>query len=129
MEKEDLLPELVNTSWLLLIANEGILLNNPLVDLLLKIVQIHHHAVLAQGLTELRNKPSAYEKKEQGNTEERKGIKKTNNWREGELHVRGKHIASITNTVKGAPAHLQKVACSECACNIFIYSRTHNHLC
>ena len=60
MKKVDLLPELVDASRLLLVANVGVLLNNSLVDLLLKIVQIHHHAVLTQGLAELRNKPCAY---------------------------------------------------------------------
>lgn len=60
MKKVDLLPELVNASRLLLVADVGVLFNNSLVDLLLKVIQIHHHAVLTQGLAELRNKPGAY---------------------------------------------------------------------
>ena len=57
MEKVDLFPELVDAPRLLLVANVGVLLNDSLVDLLLKIVQVHHHAVLAQGLAKLRNEP------------------------------------------------------------------------
>ena len=47
MEEVDLLPELVDAPRLLLVANVCVLLNDSLVDLLLKIVQIHHRAVLA----------------------------------------------------------------------------------
>ena len=50
MEEVDLLPELVYAPRLLLVANVCVLLNDSLVDLLLKIVQIHHRAVLTQGL-------------------------------------------------------------------------------
>ena len=57
MKKVDLLPELVYASRLLLVANVGVLLNDSLVDLLLKVIQVHHHAVLTQGLAKLRNKP------------------------------------------------------------------------
>ena len=57
MEKVDLPPELVYAPRLLLVANVGVLLNDSLVDLLLKVIQIHHRAVLAQGLAKLRYKP------------------------------------------------------------------------
>jgi DNA polymerase III psi subunit len=59
MKKVDLLPELVYAPRLLLVANEGVFFNNSLVDLLLKIIQVHHRAVLAKSLAKLRNKPCA----------------------------------------------------------------------
>lgn len=60
VKKVDLLPELVDTTRLLFVANVGVLLNDSLVDLLLEVIQVHHHAVLAENLAELRNEPGAY---------------------------------------------------------------------
>ena len=78
MKKEDLFPELVDTTWLLLIADIGILFNHPLVDLLLNFIQVHNHAVRAQGSTEFRNKPRAYMRRNE------KGVKREKNKKQRE---------------------------------------------
>lgn len=53
LEKVDLLSQLVNSSRLLFVVTKLVLCDNFLVNLLLYLIQVHDHAVLAQGLTEL----------------------------------------------------------------------------